>query len=66
MKYDVHLAIGHGGRNRTIKETQTKYKNVTAASIMLYLSFVPFLPQKIKSSKKRFGDQTNDIHGNEF
>ena len=30
--HDVHLAIGHGGRNQTIKEIQTKYKNITAES----------------------------------
>ena len=34
--HDAYLAIGHGGRNRMIKETQTKYKNITAESIMLY------------------------------
>ena len=34
--HDAHLAIGHSGRNRMIKETQTKYKNITAESIMLY------------------------------
>ena len=34
--HDAHLAIGHSGRNRMIKETQIKYKNITAESIMLY------------------------------
>ena len=34
--HDAHLAIGHGGGNRMIKEIQTKYKNITAESIMLY------------------------------
>ena len=38
------LAIGHGGWIRMIKETQTKYKNITAESVMLYLSLcVPCL-----------------------
>ena len=69
--HDAHLAIGHGGRNQMIKETQTKYKNITTDSIMLYashvmLKFVRSLPQKIKSSEKRFGDQANDIQWNEF
>ena len=59
--HDSHLAIGHGGRNRMIKETQTKSKKITAESIMGLLKFVRFLPQKIESSKTRFGDQTNDI-----
>ena len=45
---DAHLAIGHGGRNRMIKEIQTKYKNITTESI----KFVRSLPQKIESSKK--------------
>ena len=36
--HDAHLAIGHGGRNRMKKETQTKHKIITAESIMLYLS----------------------------
>ena len=34
--HDAHLAIGHDGRNRIIKETQTKHKNMTAESIILY------------------------------
>ena len=50
--HDAHLEIGNGGRNRMIKETQSKYKNITAESIMLYLSLcVPCL-KKIESSKK--------------
>ena len=64
--HDAHLAIGHGERNRKIKETQTKYKIIIAESMMLYLSLcVPCL-KKIESSKKRFDDQTNDIQWNEF
>ena len=34
----AHLAIGHDGQNRIIQETQTKFKNIAAESIMLYLS----------------------------
>ena len=42
--HDAHLAIDHGGQNQMIKETQTKYKNITTESIMLYLSLcVPCL-----------------------
>ena len=42
--HDAHLAIGHSGRNQMQKETQTKYKNITVESIMLYLSlYVPCL-----------------------
>ena len=44
---DAHLAIGHGRRNRMVKETQTKYKDITTENIMLCL--------------KRFGNRANDI-----
>ena len=27
--YDTHLAIGHGGRDRMVKELNKKYKNIT-------------------------------------
>ena len=50
--HDTHQAIGHGGRNRMMKETQTKHKDITAESIMFYLSLcVPCL-EKSKVSKK--------------
>ena len=57
--HDAHLAIGHDGRNPMIKETQTKYKNITAGSIIFYLSLCVSCLKK--SSKKRFGDQTNNF-----
>ena len=62
--HDVHLAIGHDGRNRMIKETQRKYKNSRKHHALP--KFVRSLPQKIESSKKSFGDQTNDFQWNEF
>ena len=50
--YNAHLAIGHDGRNRMTKETQTKYKNITAESIIPYFSLcVPCL-KKSKVPKK--------------
>ena len=59
--YDAHLAIGQGGRNEIIKETQTKHKNITTESIMLYLNLcIPCLKNS-KVQKKMFGDQTSDI-----
>ena len=57
--HDAHLAIGHGGWNRRIKETQTKYKNITAEYIMIYFC-VPCI-KKSKVPTKRFSDQANDI-----
>ena len=50
--HDDYLAVDQGGRNRMIKETQAKYKNITAESIMLYLRLcVPCL-KKSKVLKK--------------
>ena len=59
--HDPHLAIGHGGRNQMTKETQTKVRKHYSREHHALLKFVRSLPQKIESSKKRFGDQTNDI-----
>ena len=36
--HGAHVSIGHGGRNRMVKETGAKYKNITAECIMLYLN----------------------------
>ena len=59
--HDAHLEIGHGGWNRRIKETQTKYKNITAEYIMIYLRFcIPGI-KKPKVPIKRFSDQANYI-----
>jgi len=33
----AHIAVGHGGRTRMIKELNRKYKNVTVESIVTYL-----------------------------
>ena len=46
------LIIGHGGRNRMIKETQTTYKNITAESILLYLSLCVLCFRSLKVPKK--------------
>jgi hypothetical protein len=35
--HEVHIAVGHGGRKRMIKEPNCKYKNVTVESIITYL-----------------------------
>ncbi|XP_071051574.1 SCAN domain-containing protein 3-like [Onthophagus taurus] len=36
--YDIHLAIGHGGRDRMIKELNKKYKNITQKHIKSFLN----------------------------
>ena len=40
--YDIikcaHIATGHGGRDRMIKETQKKYANISTSSLELFKS----------------------------
>jgi hypothetical protein len=35
--HEAHIAVGHGGRIRMIKELNRKYKNVTVESVVTYL-----------------------------
>jgi len=37
MAHEAHIAVGHGGRTRMIKDLNLKYKNVTVESIVMYL-----------------------------
>ncbi|GBM33452.1 KRAB-A domain-containing protein 2 [Araneus ventricosus] len=45
----AHLSIGHGGRDRMIKQLNTAYKNVTQAQIKLFLDSCEVCQQKQKS-----------------
>jgi len=47
----IHIAIGHGGRDRMIKELGYKYKNIARNNIDLFAFLCPCL-QKQKGSKK--------------
>ena len=50
--HEIHVSIGHGGRNRMVKEIGLKYKNIIAECIMVYLNlWVPCL-KKSKVTKK--------------
>lgn len=54
--YDVlkntHSSIGHGGRDRMIKELSNKYKNIARSIIELFLSLCEPCQQKQKGTKK--------------
>jgi hypothetical protein len=50
--YDTHLAIGHGGRDRMLKELNRKYKNVTQGQIKGFLQNCEACQQKKKNEKK--------------
>lgn len=54
--YDVihqcHLATGHGGRTKTLKEANRKYKNVTVEAITQYLQLCESCQKKSSMPKK--------------
>jgi hypothetical protein len=51
--HEAHIAVGHGGRNRTTKELNRQYKNVTVESIVTYLRLCEPCQKKKKCLKKR-------------
>ncbi|XP_023210347.1 KRAB-A domain-containing protein 2-like [Centruroides sculpturatus] len=50
--HEAHLAIGHGGRDRMLKELSIKYKNVTRHDIELYIHLCEPCQKKQKGIKK--------------
>lgn len=50
----AHIAIGHGGRTRMLKELSRKYKNVTAEAVMTYLKLCELCQKKQGGPKKGF------------
>lgn len=50
--HDAHLATGHGGRNRLVKEINNKYNNMTTEAVMLYLSLCEEFQKKAKGKNE--------------
>ncbi|XP_078509625.1 KRAB-A domain-containing protein 2-like [Lissotriton helveticus] len=50
--HKAHLAIGHGGRDRMLKELSPKYKNITRHDIELYIHLCEPCHKKQKGVKK--------------
>ncbi|XP_017772782.1 PREDICTED: uncharacterized protein LOC108559909 isoform X5 [Nicrophorus vespilloides] len=50
---DAHLMTGHGGRSRVLNLLNTKYKNVTVESVMLYLSLCKACYNKNKGGRQK-------------
>lgn len=50
--HEIHVSVGHGGRNRMVNEAQKKYKNITQEAIMIYLRLCKSCQMKLKSGKK--------------
>ncbi|GBL92082.1 KRAB-A domain-containing protein 2 [Araneus ventricosus] len=51
--HEIHIAIGHGGRNRMMREVKTTYKNITIEMVMIYLNLCE--PCQMKQSVPRKG-----------
>jgi hypothetical protein len=62
--HEAHIAVGHGGRPRMIKELNCKYKNVTVESIVTYLRLCEPCQKKQRTLKK--GLVVNPIQHNEM
>jgi hypothetical protein len=50
--HEAHIAVGHGGTTRMIKELNRKYTNVTVESIITYLRLCEPCQKKQKTLKK--------------
>nr|XP_042896273.1 KRAB-A domain-containing protein 2-like [Parasteatoda tepidariorum] len=50
--HEAHLSIGHGGRDRIMKELSTKYNNITRHDIELYIHLCEPSQKKQKGIKK--------------
>lgn len=50
--HEAHLSIGHGGRNRILKELKKKYKNITTEVVMIYLNLCESCKKKSKVPQK--------------
>ncbi|XP_067125304.1 KRAB-A domain-containing protein 2-like [Centruroides vittatus] len=49
---ETHVAVGHGGRTRMLKECNRKYKNVTVEATMIYLKLCQPCQKKQKTLKR--------------
>lgn len=50
--HETHQGIGHGGRDRMLKELSSRYKNITRHDVELYLQLCEPCQQKQKGIKK--------------
>jgi hypothetical protein len=50
--HEIHLSIGHGGRNRMEYEINKKFKNITRETITSYLNFCESCERKGSTVKK--------------
>lgn len=62
--HECHISIGHGGRVRMMKKLKSKYKNVTAEMVTIYLNLCDSC-QKKKSLPKK-GVVVQPISNNEL
>uniref|UniRef100_A0A2S2PPZ4 KRAB-A domain-containing protein 2 n=1 Tax=Schizaphis graminum TaxID=13262 RepID=A0A2S2PPZ4_SCHGA len=58
---NIHLSIGHGGRDRMMYELKKKYKNITQSNVKIFLNLCESCVKKQKSEKKRYRDKSYDF-----
>lgn len=60
--YEAHINIGHGGRDRMIKELKRQYKNIKQKEINLFLNLCEIC-HKIVQSLKELLPELKFVHG---
>ncbi|XP_072393262.1 KRAB-A domain-containing protein 2-like isoform X2 [Diabrotica undecimpunctata] len=50
--HEIHLAIGHSGKHRMMKEVNKKYKNITQEVVMIYLKLCMTCQKRQKFAKR--------------
>jgi len=51
--HEIHISIGHGGRNRMLYEINKRYKNITQSDVKKYSDLCILCQQKKKKVKKK-------------
>ncbi|KAH9629192.1 hypothetical protein HF086_009582 [Spodoptera exigua] len=66
--YDIiaeyHVKLKHGGRSRMMVELKRKYRNVTAESVLVYLSMCATCKNKSPSKRLKPGLNTSEVSEN--
>ncbi|CAH1644125.1 unnamed protein product [Spodoptera littoralis] len=66
--YDIiaeyHLRLNHGGRSRMMVELKRKYRNVTAESVLVYLSMCATCKNKLPKKRSKPSLNTSEISEN--
>lgn len=66
--YDIivqyHLKLNHGGRSRMMVELKRKYKNITAESVLVFLSMCTSCKNKSINKRAKLGRNASEVSDN--